>query len=329
MKKIQDEFYQRARGAQILNNKKLTIPNFIVYLKYCVYRIYLSPDAVMKVLPCASNKVIKMNFFKIGKALVFGFWLFLSDSALSATYEFDSENKLLRMTGEIVDADVKPMLAYLRKGVETIVVRSGGGSVVGALAMAKEINKRKIHLIVDRYCMSSCANYLFVAAYRKSLLPGAVLGFHGGIYGTAPIEESRSNRTKASSVSMSAFWREDDAFFKVIGFNKELLKRSHELTAPAIQTTTYKVSARGENYTFDSENEFKDFLGDLIQKKEKFGISITVNGASDSIAYFPDEKTLSRYGVKGIEDYPYPKDKQEMDLLAKTVDEKFQLIGDF
>lgn len=270
-----------------------------------------------------------MNFFKIGKALVFGFWLFLSDSALSATYEFDSENKLLRMTGEIVDADAKPMLAYLRKGVETIVVRSGGGSVVGALSMAKEINQRRIHVIVDRYCLSSCANYLFVAAARKSLLPGAVLGFHGGVYGDPPIQNSRPNKTRMGSVSMADFWKEDDVFFKQIGFNKELLKRSHELTAPAIQTTTYKVSARGENFTFDSERELKEFLSDLIQKKEKFGMSITVNGASDSIAYFPDEKTLLMYGVKGIEAYPYPKNKQEMDLLAKTVDEKFQLIGDF
>lgn len=270
-----------------------------------------------------------MNLIKFGKILFISACIAFPGLVRSATYEVDPGNKTLRMTGEIIDEDAKRIEAYLHSGIETIIVRSGGGSVVGALEIAREMNKRKISLIVDKYCLSSCANYLFVAAYKKSLLPESVLGFHGGVYGEVPIKESKTNKPKKGTMSMKSFWKEDAKFFEKIGFNKDLLKRSYALTEPEVKTRTYEVSARGEKFKFISENEMAKFLSELIQKKEKFGMSVTVNGSSETTAYFPDEKTLVKYGVKGIESYPYPKDKKEMESLAKTISDDFQLIGDF
>ncbi|MFZ6735190.1 hypothetical protein ACO0LG_24935 [Undibacterium sp. Ji42W] len=270
-----------------------------------------------------------MNHIKFGKIFVLVTCIVFPCLAWSATYQVDPGNKVLRMTGEIVDEDAKQIEEYLGTGIETIIVRSGGGSVVGALEIAKEINKRKINLIVDKYCLSSCANYLFIAAYKKSLLPESVLGFHGGVYGKAPIQGPKSGKSKKGNMSMESFWKKDSRFFQEIGFNKDLLKRSYALTEPEIKTRTYEVTARGDKFKFSSESEAAKFLSELMQKKEKFGMSVTVNGSSETTAYFPDEKTLVRYGVKGIENYPYPKDKQEMELLAKTISGDFQLVGDF
>ena len=178
------------------------------------------------------------------------------------------------MTGEIVDEDAKQIEKYFGIGIEMIIVRSGGGSVVGALEIAKEMNKRKINMIVDKYCLSSCANYLFIAAYKKSLLSGSVLGFHGGVYGKAPIQESKSGKQKKGSMSMDSFWKEDSKFFEKIGFNKDLLKRSYELTEPEVKTRTFEVSARGEKFKFSSESEAAKFLSELMQKKKSLGCQL-------------------------------------------------------
>ena len=46
------------------------------------------------------------------------------------------------------------------------------------------------HLVVRDLCLSSCANYLFSLAASKSVEPGTLLGFHGGVGGGAPSESA-------------------------------------------------------------------------------------------------------------------------------------------
>lgn len=68
-----------------------------------------------------------------------------------------------------------------------VVVRSAGGEVTAAMAMAEALVPRTTTVIVQRSCFSSCANYLFLAGDRRVVLPDAVLGYHGGLH--APPEE--------------------------------------------------------------------------------------------------------------------------------------------
>lgn len=68
-----------------------------------------------------------------------------------------------------------------------VVVRSSGGEVIAALAMAEAMVERTTTVVVQRSCFSSCANYLFLAGDRRVVMPEALLGYHGGLY--APPEE--------------------------------------------------------------------------------------------------------------------------------------------
>lgn len=61
-----------------------------------------------------------------------------------------------------------------------VVVNSQGGDISSALDMADFILARHASIVVDGFCASSCANYLFPAGVMKYVLDGSVLGFHGG-----------------------------------------------------------------------------------------------------------------------------------------------------
>lgn len=66
------------------------------------------------------------------------------------------------------------------EGVDIIVVNSLGGSVEANLSIAETIIEHETSLIVDSYCLSSCANYLLPAAKYRYLLNDSIIGWHGG-----------------------------------------------------------------------------------------------------------------------------------------------------
>ena len=47
--------------------------------------------------------------------------------------------------------------------------------------MAEAVYDSGAPLVITGPCLSSCANYIFVAARRKYVIPGGVVGWHGGI----------------------------------------------------------------------------------------------------------------------------------------------------
>lgn len=59
---------------------------------------------------------------------------------------------------------------------------SSGGEVEAAIRLAGWIYTNKIDIEVVDYCLSSCANYLFTAAFQKTILPGAVVAWHGNYH---------------------------------------------------------------------------------------------------------------------------------------------------
>lgn len=63
----------------------------------------------------------------------------------------------------------------------TIVVRSFGGRTDLGLDIGKVILERQATVHVSMFCVSSCANYVFLAAAERHILPGSVVLFHGGL----------------------------------------------------------------------------------------------------------------------------------------------------
>ena len=68
--------------------------------------------------------------------------------------------------------------------IRVVRITSGGGSVGDALEIAKIMLANEVDVIVERACLSSCANYIFLAGKQKSILSGALVCFHGGPFRT-------------------------------------------------------------------------------------------------------------------------------------------------
>lgn len=112
-----------------------------------------------------------------------------SEVASASTFSLIKNGPLLRFDGEINQESAALINHYLQTGTSVLFVNSQGGNAKAGLQIAQEMIKHPVTVIVDQYCFSSCANYLFLSAQKKSLSPGAVLGFHGGMTGDAPLKK--------------------------------------------------------------------------------------------------------------------------------------------
>ena len=67
------------------------------------------------------------------------------------------------------------------RALTAMVVTSNGGEVTAAVGLARAIRDRGLLLVVQRRCISSCANFLFPAARTKAVAPNALVIFETGI----------------------------------------------------------------------------------------------------------------------------------------------------
>lgn len=128
---------------------------------------------------------------------------------------------------------------------------------------------------------------------------------------------------------MAQLFRADDQLFKQLGIDKQLIKISYELTKPAIVTVSFNLKTTEKTYTDLSEAEAVKLLAAAMEKKQFESIDLINHAASTNKAYFPSQNTLQKFGVKGIVNYPYPKNKKEMDgMLRDAFQEQIELVGD-
>jgi hypothetical protein len=69
--------------------------------------------------------------------------------------------------------------AGLGPPVTTLLIDSSGGEIVVGMKFGVWVLERNLDIVVDRACLSSCANYVFTAARNKEIQPGAVVAWHG------------------------------------------------------------------------------------------------------------------------------------------------------
>ena len=252
-------------------------------------------------------------------------------TALEAT----REGSVLRFTGGIDKESEKVILQHLRSGASTLIVNSVGGSAESGQAIAFEIIKQKANVIVDKYCFSACANYLFLAATEKSLLSGAVLGFHGGLFdkNEFAIKKGDNDEEKQGKKHFLKLFKNDSAQYKVLSIDHQILRDSYELTKGKLSPGTVSIHVNDEthNFSFEQRNELEKLIRDL--KKEGKNFTFTVSRPSNqslSKVYFPSKEALiKKYRVKGIANYPYPNNQEEMNTIAKEISNDLEVVGDF
>ena len=94
--------------------------------------------------------------------------------------QFDRKSaQTLVLSGRIRAKTYEAFMRNVDGRVTEIVVNSVGGGVEPALKIAEEIERRGLRVVVQGYCLSSCANYLFLAGREKAIR--GILGYHGGV----------------------------------------------------------------------------------------------------------------------------------------------------
>ncbi len=249
-------------------------------------------------------------------------------------FELRREQGTVFFKGKISPESAQALIAQLDSGATLIVISSEGGSAKDAVDVANAMRRHQVALQVQDYCVSSCANYLFVAAAEKKLMPGAVLGFHGGIFGTeAGGTKGKENDTvqkmddtvSAPSTLLKGIIQGSYAFYRDMGFDPELLRISYLLTLATAQLQVkIKLASDEHEYRFSSLDEAEVFLRNLPKSKTLKSMDV---GRPSPKVYFPNQHMLIKYGVKGITAYPYPADQAALDALGKALE--LELIGDF
>jgi hypothetical protein len=133
----------------------------------------------------------------------------------------------LSFTGPIEPGIEREFLETVTPETTRLIISSGGGDVEVALVVADYIHNYGLDIEVNQLCGSSCANYWFTAARKKTVLQGAYVGFHGDITSSIPYWKTPTAETLESARRISA--KEQD-FYEKIGVNPKLYAFSAAFT---------------------------------------------------------------------------------------------------
>lgn len=109
------------------------------------------------------------------------FFLFLSFSSIvfAGTWERINETSL-RFSGHIEKGDLEKLESTLQSDDKTLYLDSKGGDAEVGVRLALKLLPNKMTVIVDGFCASSCANYLFTVGFKKEIRKGWI-GYHGNM----------------------------------------------------------------------------------------------------------------------------------------------------
>ena len=85
--------------------------------------------------------------------------------------------------------------------VTAIRINSRGGDVRSAIKIGHWIYDQGMDVVVDTYCFSSCANYIFTAGRNKIIWEGAIVGWHGSA-------QQDEHIARSLGISLEEYWRQ-------------------------------------------------------------------------------------------------------------------------
>ncbi|MFZ6687002.1 hypothetical protein ACO0K0_04565 [Undibacterium sp. SXout11W] len=275
----------------------------------------------------------------ISKSIYTFVFLVASMFVLPCIAQADDKSYLaLVVKGEVNEALFQKIKNYVDAGGKTIVVTSEGGDARFGQQIAMTIVDKDISVVVRKYCLSSCANYLFLGAKNKQLEPDSILGFHGGVptsYDDKKGSEVDLKQENLLKEQLATLVNAEQGFFKKIGVDHQLISDSFELTKG--EKNLLKIEFPEDKYpsktVLDDQYELiADYLLEIRSRDPEVSFKLSRENEIRNTLYFPSYAVLRKYGVKGIIEYPYPKDQCELDVWIKNISDDFDSIfavGDF
>ena len=156
----------------------------------------------------------------------------------------------VKYVGEMTDAGFAALERLTRgRKIQTLVVDSAGGEIVTSMDFGDWVADRKVDVVVERLCLSSCANYIFPAARTKLIQRGAVVAWHGSArqrdlmvelnqiidervdklrLSAAEKERKREQMRRATADYLQSAQLRQDAFFSRIGVDEYVTRIGNE-----------------------------------------------------------------------------------------------------
>ncbi|WP_028572875.1 hypothetical protein [Desulfonatronum lacustre] len=121
--------------------------------------------------------MMSLVLFALSQTQVFGRSVY-DPSAEEASMSL--EGTTATFVGSITDLNVAKFLDSVEgRVVETLVIASGGGEINAGMRLGEWVFDNQADVVVEKMCMSSCANYVFTAGRRKIIRANAIVGWHG------------------------------------------------------------------------------------------------------------------------------------------------------
>lgn len=168
--------------------------------------------------------------------------ILLSISAHAGTWT-RLNSQTLTFSGSIAADEFERFQEKYSADVRTLHVKSTGGVAIVGLQIGEVLAQNPdLTVIVDDYCMSSCANYLFTAAKNK-LIRDALVGMHGNITTIVNSEEQADfmrrlaeedpEKHQQETQSQQQYLQRERRFLQSLGIRQELFDKSAEMTSSA------------------------------------------------------------------------------------------------
>jgi hypothetical protein len=77
-----------------------------------------------------------------------------------------------------IDKETKNRFEKNIHKVKYLQITSQGGDIVSSIEIGKLVSKYKLRIVVNKYCLSACAQYVLPAAKNIEISNNAIVGFH-------------------------------------------------------------------------------------------------------------------------------------------------------
>lgn len=185
--------------------------------------------------------------------------------------------KTIRITGILGPPVETAFREALSDQVQVVIITSEGGVTESALAIAELIQSRGLNVVVRGYCLSSCANYIFIAGKSKDVEKDSLVGWHGG-HSFTPI---RPGDSEAAVRERFVLLRREQMLYLRAAASLDLVIYSGLVTMGKMESSSQSTADR--EYSL----------------------------------WCPDRTELERLGVTGIRSFWFPDEGFSLELLRR------------
>lgn len=180
--------------------------------------------------------------------------------------------------------------------IKELIVDSQGGDIESSIKIARILRKKEMNLVVDGRCLSSCANFLFTAAKRKTVLPMSIVGIHDFSY---LIKNKNGNQWVSGNEIENQIRKTNDKDEITKYKEKKLILKNFNSEMDILESL------------FDTFNNYVSRRKKIFEV-EQIKTKPSTNTCPSIHFWILNKRQFESIGVVGIENFWFPRDQSEI-----------------